>query len=505
MKWRLFSNMARPWPGRSRGSCAKLLHAVFAVALTIAFAPIASAQIGSLDKGHQILVNEGLQIWGLNTDDAYQFNYSNLAAAGMDAVIWSTNEATAGLLAAGQNWGKWIEPNPSAQYYTPPSSALTATETAHYADLVAIQVGDEQQADLESTNGFTQQWFNAAHSGNYFSDKLLYVNSTSWSNVNNYFNFIGNANPDAISFDAYPFGSVIPPYNWLGKAQFFRRSALGSYIQASNNSPRPYGLYLQTYHGGDGARDPSELEIRWQMFTGWTLGYTFVDAFTAGGGNTSLFNSGNENLPTQPTYNYFKESARQSHNLGPALTKLISYGYGPNVVLGKDPNGVTNQAPGDWPTFAQANAPVNQQYLTAVSARSLSHKNGVDSSNPDGIGGFYGYAGDVYVGFFNPLLATYGDPAGEAYFMVTNALGAYLQDPTGLVVDFAQQITLHFNFGASGINSLERLRRSDGQVETVPLTHVSGSLYDLVFNLEGGTGDLFKYNDGTPFELGEII
>ena len=82
--------------------------------------------------------------------------------------------------------------------------------------------------------------------------------------------------------------------------------------------------------------------------------------------------------------------------------------------------------------------------LRAVSAQNLGTKNG---GNP----------GDVYVGFFNPLLTSYGDPAGTAYFMVTNALGAYLQDPTLLVGDCTQQITLDFDFGASTVNSLQRL------------------------------------------------
>src|SRR6185369_3029995 len=262
----------------------------------------------------------------------------------------------------------------------------------------------------------------------------------------------GAANPDAISFDAYPFGTTgVYPYNWLGKAQFYRRVSLGSYIGATGNAPRPYGLYLQTYHGGDGARDPSELEMRWQQFTAWTLGYTFVDAFTAGGGNTSLFQSGNENSPTQPAYNRFKETSRQSHNLGPALTKLISTGYGPNIKLGKDPSGVTNAVPADWLTFSQANGPSTQNYITALSAQNFGSKNG-------------GQPGDVYLGYFNPLLTSYGDPAGEIYFMVTNAMGAYLQDTASLVADYTQQITLDFNFGATSINSLERLNRNTGLV-----------------------------------------
>jgi autotransporter-associated beta strand protein len=465
-----------------RRTLTKLCHAVLAAGAAFTITPIAHAQIATLDKGHQLLVNSGLQIWGLNTDSSqYPFNYNNLTSANMNAVVWSLGQSNPGVLSAGQKWGKWVD------YLGNPASALDSTENAHYADLVAIQVGDEQQSDIENSNGATKAWFNAAHNGNYFTDKLLYVNSTFVNDVGAFFNFIAGANPDAISWDAYPFGTTgVYPYNWLGKAQIYRRAALGSYIGASSTTPRPYGLYLQTYHGGDGARDPGDLEMRWQQFTAWTLGYTFVDAFTAGGGNTSLFNSGNGNNPTQPRYDQFKESARQSKNLGPALVKLISYGYGPNIILGKDSAGNTNPVPIDWPLFNKTNAPPNQQYLTSVSAQNLGTKNG---GNP----------GDVYVGFFNPLLASYGDPAGTAYFMVTNALGAYLQDPSLLVSDCTQQITLDFDFGASTINSLQRLRRSDGQVEVVPLTHLSDNKYQLVFDLEGGTGDLFKYNDGTPF------
>jgi autotransporter-associated beta strand protein len=476
------------FPRRPRRKLALAASAAVSIAAVMTGAPSAWAQLTTIDKGHNLLLNSGLQIWGLNTDSfQYNFNYNNFAAMNMNAVMWSYGQSNAGVLSAGQKWGKWIQPDPGQPNYTSPANSLNGTENAHYGDLVAIQVGDEQ-ADLENPNGYTKAWLDAARSGGQFSDKLMYVNATSWNNVSNFINTVAAANPDALSFDAYPFGSVgVSPYNWLGKAQFFRRVALGSYIGATGAPARPYGLYLQTYHGGDGARDPGELEMRWQQFTAWTLGYTFADAFTAGGGNTSLFVSGNGNTPNQPYYNNFKESARQSKNLGPALVRLISYGYGPNVALGQDPSGATNLAPGDWPTFNKANAPTNQQYLTGVSAQNLGTKNG-------------GHPGDVYVGFFNPLHASFGGgPAGEAYFMVTNALGAYLQDATLTPADCTQAVTLNFDNNYSGVSSLQRLRRSDGQVEIVPLTKNANGTYTLTFNLEGGTGDLFKYNDGTPF------
>src|SRR5207253_2859402 len=82
----------------------------------------------------------------------------------------------------------------------------------------------------------------------------------------------------------------------------------------------------------------------------------------------------------------------------------------------------------------------------------------------------------------------FGDPDGEAYFMVTNALGAYLNDSTATVAQTQQQITMNFDSQYSGISTLQRLRRSDGQLEIVPLTNISGRQYQLVFTLEGGTG-----------------
>jgi len=460
----------------------------------IAAVPVAClSQITTLDKGHQLLVNSGLQIWGCDTG-ASSFTYSNLSGANINAVMWSHGQSKAQLLAAGQKWGKWVD------YLGNPATALNSTEQARYADLVAIQVGDEQQTDMETPNSQTTVWFQNARAGNHFNDKLLYVNSFFINSDAAYATFIANANPDAISFDAYPFGTGgIQPINWLGKAQQFRRHALSAYIGAGINSPRPYGLYLQTYSStSEQRRDPGDLEMRWQMFTVWTLGYTFVDAFTVGGAS-SLFHGGSMNDPmdgsstarSPPRHSWFKESARQSLNLGPALVRLVSYsngaaGGGTSIVRGRDPSGNLNPLPISWKDFSPNDAPPNQRYLIGVSATNLGSKNN-------------GHPGDVYIGFFNPLHPSYGNPAGTTYFMVTNALGAYLQDETLLATDCTQRITLDFDFSTSGINSLLRLSRDNGRVEVVPLTHVTGSQYRLVFDLAGGTGDLFKYNDGTPF------
>jgi autotransporter-associated beta strand protein len=290
---------------------------------------------------------------------------------------------------------------------------------------------------------------------------------------------------------------VIVPSNWLSLAGRFRRHALSSYLTYNgnpigSNAPRPYGMYIQTYAAQESAtaftRHPGDVEMRWQQFTAWTMGFSWVDAFHVGSSSGSLFLNGDMTTPWQPRYDQFKETARQGRNLSPALSKLISYGYGPSIVIGKDSAGNNNPVPSDWLPFAAGNAPPSQPYLTSLSAQNTGNRNNLQP-------------GDLYVGFFNPLHASLGDPNGEAYFMVTNALGAYIDDETATVADCQQQVTMNFDTAYSGVTTLQRLRRSDGQLEIVPLTKTAaaGRQYTYAWTLEGGTGDLFKYNDGTPF------
>src|SRR4029079_5723524 len=220
--------------------------------------------------------------------------------ANFNGVIWSwgvddSPHPKLNTLTSGQKWGKWQDPNIS------PGSALDATEASRSADLIALQVGDEQQSDLENPNGVTKAWFQASHAGNYFPNQLQYVNSFYINSDAAYATFIADANPDAISFDAYPFdapyGSIIFPHNWLAKAGQFRRHALSSYLGIGSNAPRPYGMYLQTYEStSEGTRHPGDVEMRWQQFTAWTMGFTFVDAFTVSG-SRSLFYGGENKSP----------------------------------------------------------------------------------------------------------------------------------------------------------------------------------------------------------------
>ena len=46
---------------------------------------------------------------------------------------------------------------------------------------------------------------------------------------------------------------------------------------------------------------------------------------------------------------------------------------------------------------------------------------------------------------------------------------------------------------------MQRLSRDSGLVEQVPLIYDGTTKYHLSLTLDGGTGDLFKFNDGAPF------
>ena len=112
-----------------------------------------------------------------------------------------------------------------------------------------------------------------------------------------------------------------------------------------------------------------------------------------------------------------------------------------------------------------------------------------------------GLAGDVIVGAFKPLDPSFTNAghASDVYFMIVNGLS----DATGSAADCRQDIHLSFDFGTSGITDLLRLSRQTGQVEEVDLVHGSGSQYSLDLILDGGTGDLFTFNNGGIFATPE--
>ena len=111
-----------------------------------------------------------------------------------------------------------------------------------------------------------------------------------------------------------------------------------------------------------------------------------------------------------------------------------------------------------------------------------------------------GQPGDVIISWFKPLDEAFDGPSftNELYMMVVNGL----TDPSGSATDCLQEITLNFT---SGVTALDMLNPLTGAVQTQPLTLTNG-LRQLVLNLNGGDGVLFKFSDGAPFVgLGQPI
>src|SRR4051794_17878995 len=98
-------------PKRFRNIRSKALNTRAAIAVA-ALSANARAQVATLDKGHSILVNNGLQIWGLDTG-ASSFDYGALSNANFNGVVWSWGVDNAPhpklqTLTAGQKWAKWV-------------------------------------------------------------------------------------------------------------------------------------------------------------------------------------------------------------------------------------------------------------------------------------------------------------------------------------------------------------------------------------------------------------
>ena len=91
------------------------------------------------------------------------------------------------------------------------------------------------------------------------------------------------------------------------------------------------------------------------------------------------------------------------------------------------------------------------------------------------------------------LVAFFEDQAGQEYFMVVN-----LQHGKNVSKTTAMR-TVQLTFGPE-TGTVQRLSRLTGRVETLK-THPADGGRRLEIQLPGGTGDLFKWDNGKPWPL----
>lgn len=441
----------------------------------------------TLDKGHQIILNRGIQLQGLViTYDV--FHLSTFQAGNFTTLHWNWDSVPSWMGAApGLQWGRWAR----CQAEMPPmgagvarscpggSGTTTESEVPYASNLVFAQIGDEQNLNDTTVRADTATWFNAVRAS--YPNTILYCNSYGGQLTNASLDaFINTSHPDMLSFDTYPFRPGEPtggsPVHLYGDMQRYRKFALSYGL--------PYAMYTQTYHSTtEGIRDPSESELRVEYFAGLAFGYTAFNCFVYNMGASSLFTGGGDNIPT-PLYASLTEIHRRVKLLGPSMIRLLNTDV--RFINGqyKDAsnNTMTNPTPIDVLNW-QVN--VNDPYLRGWVVTNTGTKNN-------------GLPGDVWLAWFKALDESYDGPnyTGETYMMVVNGL----TDPTGTAANCHQQVKLNWAF-ADGITNVQRVRQDNGQIEVVdcPIIPNSGGRRQLTLELDGGTGDLFKFNDTANF------
>jgi hypothetical protein len=442
----------------------------------------------TLDRGHQILLQKGFQIQALVASTPYGFSDARWRASNFTSPLLVGGIGSAEPPTSGGQWGRWINGTGD--------EAVRAGEDA--SKLVNLQWRDEQSltsANIsEAASKFTT-WKSA------YPNAMVYTNQWGTQETTGTLgSYIDTAHPDMLSFDTYPFNGSLTggsPKTFYQDLQKYRRLSLGwrdGDATAPSRPILPYSVYLQTVVTNN--HTVSESEVRLNQFGAWTFGakmataFYYIDSTALPGLHSVLFEANSDAAPTT-TFNHVAETNRQSCNLGPALVRLGST----NVLMAMgrhkydkvwpwDPDSVTNAKPSGVSTWSTLAVP----YITSISATNLGGTN-------DGL------SGDVVIGAFKPLDASLTNAGHEndTYFMITNGL----TDANGSAADCQQQVQLTFDFGTSGINSLQRLSRETGMVEVLNLTQISGSQYSLAFTLDGGTGDLFKFNNGGVFVVPE--
>jgi len=447
---------------------------------------------GPLDKGHRILLARGLQIQAqVFWRPTGRFDLARWRKANFTTVNWQYS-ANLGMLgpAPGVPWGRWTDNE--GRYDAP-----TGAERPYLPNFVSLQLSDEQNLNDPAVRAAAEDWFRRAQKN--FPDTLLFTNQAN-SRVSeaNMRLYMKTCRPDMLCFDTYPFGRPrLTSPRWGSPTVLYQDMAIYRKLALEGNDgtgrrPIPYGMYIQTFmFKPKWKRFPSESEMRVNQFAAWTFGMKFLAAFTynapmSKGISSNLFKGAGDSTPTGAFYQ-IAEINRQGRNLGNSLVRLLSTNvfFIPGRHRNSDGTAGDNPVPAGLSAWSKGDDP----YIASISATNAGARN-------------HGLRGDVLVGYFKPLVEADDGPGfrNEIYFMITNGLC----DKDASAAQTRRQIVLLFDFRDSGITGLQRLSRHSGRVERLALTHRGGSLYRYSFKLEGGTGDLFKFDTGARFITGPL-
>ena len=434
-----------------------------------------------IERGHRILLERGLQTQAqvFITKIPGGFDQSTWADSGFTTINFqfdSDAQGTPAVLASApvdQQWGR-----------VRGGFHLNEGELAFESNLASVQHWDDD-LDLSDPGDFETAITTLADLRSRHPDALSFTNAVGSDNEKRA--YMAAAQPDMLMFSTYVFNNIPHPGGsptfLYGQMQQRRLMGLRG-NDWSGNRPIPYGRYMQMYVLDD---DPmSESEINIEYFSSWAFGYKFTSAFTYNSAfddptllPPNMFNGVGDDNRTA-SFDQVAEANRQSANLGPTLVRLISTDL--RMKMGRHMDGVP--VANDLPPSVSAWDSAADPYITTITATNSGGKNN-------------GLEGDVIVGYLKPLVSEFTNSGFEddTYFMIVNGL----TDSNGSAVETQQNIRVDFDFLGSGITGLQRLSRDTGLVENVALISDGGSLYHLDVTLDGGTGDLFKFDNGGLF------
>lgn len=459
----------------------------------VVFVSPGDAALPDLDRGHRVIVQRGLQLQALtyaklngywSWEDWDDSGFTTVQTVSFDIPMWYGMPGDVW-------WGRWNRDGAPSSFPV----SLQPYELPFAPYMVSWQLDDEQPLTPDNITA-AAEWIAAVRTDSVYDDVILYTNQPGYVETeSNLVYYVQSARPDMLSCSIYPFGWINGSY---GPDNLYR--AISKYRNVSlvgyDGHAIPFGLYLQTFvndrdsYGALPVRDyrPSESEIRYNQFAAWAFGCKFVCAFIYDAAVTTLDKtlvfSGPGTAPSRTAhFDYMSRTNEMSRIIGPALVRLLSTDIA--IKKGAASGQSSTQYISDW----RGNNP-HAPYLIG-----LSDPNRADDNT----------AGDVLVGYFTPLHEEFDGPdySDQQYFMIVNGWCGRSTDMLHTAYDTRQLIRMRFDFETSGIDSLQMISRSAGRVETIPLVFESSedghSYYHYDLMLEGGTGDVFKFNTGAPF------
>ena len=356
-------------------------------------------------------------------------------------------------------------------------------------------------------------WFDEHHADPLFENKILSINLPPWHTSSFQYTpeqldyMLGALDPDLIMWNNYPqswndtYHIRQTEYGWYASLIQFRNAAqLGN--DRTGTKPVPHGAYIQAFRNGYADPMP-HARMYYNNFNSLLFGAKYLSTFLytsypywrllerpieardplldpdETGMVSTLFDV---KAPFAPTAEFYVQAEinRQISNVGDAFIRLQEKGQrfirATNIESFVQSIGFAAGVY-DWDYGTRPDTRLTDITVTRTG---------------------FAETQDVWIGWFNPLHKSL-DGTGttdEDYFMVVN--GCW--DTNGTSTE--QTIRLDFDFGTDDtINSLLKISRDTGLIEEVPLTLITGNTYYLDLVLDGGEGDLFKYNNGISFLL----